>query len=95
MIVDITRQRMSIEESYYDAMRQMDAIVHEAEMNIVLEEYYFLQENGVVMEEDNRSVVQVVKDAIKKIAKTVVDFFYGICGIINIKLLIDTIADHD
>ena len=29
-------------------------------------------------EEDNRSVVQVVKDAIKKIAKTVVDFFYGI-----------------
>ena len=79
MIVDITRQRMSIEESYYDAMRQMDAIVHEAEMNIVLEEYYFLQENGVVMEEeDNRSVVQVVKDAIKKLAKTVVDFFYGI-----------------
>ena len=78
MVVDITRQRMSIEESYYDAMRQMDAIVHEAEMNIVLEEYYFLQENGVVMEEGNRSVVQVVKDAIKKIAKTVVDFFYGI-----------------
>lgn len=67
MVVDVT-PISNITESYYETIRQLDSIVHEAEMSIVISEFTYLQENGVLMEMDERlaKVVDRVKEAINK-----------------------------
>lgn len=74
MVVDVSTVTMSIGEAAIETMRKIDAIVYEAQMGIMMEEYTYLQENGVLMEaEDKISIVQRVKDAISKMVDTLLN----------------------
>lgn len=74
MIVDVSNVSMSIGEAAIETMRQIDSIVYEAQMAIVMEEYTYLQENGVLMEAEAKTgIVQRIKDAISKIVDTFMD----------------------
>lgn len=79
MIVDITRKEpMTIGEAAIDTMRSIDAIVYETKMGIMMEEYSYLAENGVVMEADapeKKSIIKRIREAIGKMAQAVHDFF--------------------
>ena len=79
MIVDITRKEpMTIGEAAIDTMRSIDAIVYETKMGIMMEEYSYLAENGVVMEADSpekKSIIKRIREAIGKMAQAVHDFF--------------------
>lgn len=74
MVVDVT-PISDITESYYESLRQLDSIVHEAEMSIVVTEFAYLQENSVLMEMDERLAVVVdkVKEAIAKMVDTIME----------------------
>lgn len=79
MVVDVSYNQMTIGEAAIDTMRQIDSIMYEAKMSITLEQYTYLQENGVVMESDSEgTMIQKVKEAINKMVHTVIDFFIGI-----------------
>ena len=74
MVVDVSAITMSIGEAAIETMRQIDAIVYEAQMGIMMEEYTYLQENGVLMEaEEKINIVQRVKDAISKMVDTLLN----------------------
>ena len=74
MVVDVSTVTMSIGEAAIETMRQIDAIVYEAQMGIMMEEYTYLQENGVLMEaEEKVGIVQRVKDAISKMVDTLLN----------------------
>lgn len=74
MVVDVSTVTMSIGEAAIETMRKIDAIVYEARMGIIMEEYTYLQENGALMEaEDKISIVQRVKDAISKMVDTLLN----------------------
>lgn len=79
MIVDITRKEpMTIGEAAIDTMRSIDDIVYETKMGIMMEEYSYLAENGVVMEADapeKKSIIKRIREAIGKMAQAVHDFF--------------------
>lgn len=74
MVVNVT-PIYDITESYYESLRQLDSIVHEAEMSIMVTEFAYLQENGVLMEMDERLAVVVdkVKEAIAKMVDTIME----------------------
>lgn len=74
MVVDVSTVTMSIGEAAIETMRQIDAIVYEAQIGIMMEEYTYLQENGVLMEaEEKVGIVQRVKDAISKMVDTLLN----------------------
>ena len=74
MVVDVSTVTMSIGEAAIETMRRIDAIVYEAQMGIMMEEYTYLQENGVLMEaEEKIGIVQRVKDAISKMVDTLLN----------------------
>lgn len=74
MVVDVSSVTMSIGEAAIETMRKIDAIVYEAQMGIMMEEYTYLQENGVLMEaEEKVGIVQRVKDAISKMVDTLLN----------------------
>ena len=74
MVIDVSAVTMSIGEAAIETMRQIDAIVYEAQMDIMMEEYTYLQENGVLMEaEEKVGIVQRVKDAISKMVDTLLN----------------------
>ena len=74
MVVDVSTVTMSSGEAAIETMRQIDAIVYEAQMGIMMEEYTYLQENGVLMEaEEKVGIVQRVKDAISKMVDTLLN----------------------
>lgn len=74
MVVDVSTVTMSIGEAAIETMRKIDAIVYEAQMGIMMEEYTYLQENGVSMEaEEKVGIVQRVKDAISKMVDTLLN----------------------
>ena len=74
MVVDVSTVTMSIGEAAIETMRQIDAIVYEAQMGIMMEEYTYLQENGVLMEaEEKVGIVQRVKDAISRMVDTLLN----------------------
>ena len=74
MVVDVSKVTMSIGEAAIETMRQIDAIVYEAQMDIMMEEYTYLQENGVLMEaEEKVGIVQRVKDAISRMVDTLLN----------------------
>lgn len=74
MVVDVSTVTMSIGEAAIETMRQIDAIVYEAQMGIMMEEYTYLQENGILMEaEEKVGIVQRVKDAISKMVDTIMN----------------------
>lgn len=79
MIVDVsTKSNMSIGEAAIDTMRNIDAIVYEAKMGIMMDKYYYLAENGCVMEADapeKKSIISRIREAIGKMAQAVHDFF--------------------
>lgn len=78
MVVDIRPFDVNITESYYDTLRQLDSIVHEADMSVVIEEFAYLQENGVLMEMDERIsvAVQRVKEAISRMVDAIMELLY-------------------
>ena len=52
MVVDVTYNTMAFQESVVDCIRRVDAIIHEAEMGLMIDKYLYLQENGVILEGD-------------------------------------------
>lgn len=87
MVVDVSVVTMSIGEAAIETMRQIDAIVYEAQMGIMIEEYTYLQENGVLMEaEEKVGIVQRVKDAISKMVDTLLNLLIAAKQNINKKV---------
>lgn len=52
MVVDVTYNTMTFQESVVDCIRRVDAIIHETEMGVMIDKYLYLQENGVILEGD-------------------------------------------
>ena len=81
MIVDVSYKNMSIEEMEFDAIRGLDTIVHEAEMDMVMDRYIALKEST----SGTDSKFFIVR-AVKKLFRSVVDFFRKIKNAISDKL---------
>lgn len=80
MVVDVSRNKMSIGEACIDTMRHIDAIVYEAQMDIMMAEYNYLAENGepLMLEdgsENKTGIIEKVRNAISAIMEAVRKFF--------------------
>lgn len=80
MVVDVSRNRMSVGEAYLDTMRSIDAIVYEAQMDIMVAEYNYLAENGqpLMLEdgsENTAGIFKKVQNAIMSLVETIRKFF--------------------
>lgn len=76
MIVDVTYNNMTFQESVVDCIRRVDAIIHEAEMGVMIDKYMYLQENGVVLEGDQAktSIRNRIRSMVDGVIRTLVNF---------------------
>ena len=80
MVVDVTYNTMTFQESVVDCIRRVDAIIHEAEMGVMIDKYMYLQENGVVLEGDQAktSIRNRIRSMINGAIRTLVNFIESV-----------------
>lgn len=80
MIVDVTYNNMTFQESVVDCIRRVDAIIHEAEMGVMIDEYLYLQENGVILEGDQAktSVLSRIRSMVDGVVRAFINFIESI-----------------
>ena len=76
MIVDVTYNNMTFQESVVDCIRRVDAIIHEAEMGVMIDKYLYLQENGVILEGDQAktSVLSRIRSMVDGVVRAFINF---------------------
>ena len=85
MIVDVTYNNMTFQESVVDCIRRVDAIIHEAEMGVMIDKYMYLQENGVVLEGDQAKTS--IRNRIRSMVDGVVRAFINFIGSVKKKII--------
>ena len=85
MIVDVTYNNMTFQESVVDCIRRVDAIIHEAEMGVMIDKYMYLQENGVVLEGDQAKTS--IRNRIRSMVDGVVRAFINFIESVKKKLI--------
>lgn len=78
MIVDVSKNKMSVGEACIDTIRQIDSIVYEAQMDIMVAEYNYLAETGeplMITDGSENSIFKRVRNAIVSIMNAVKKFF--------------------
>ena len=85
MIVDVTYNNMTFQESVVDCIRRVDAIIHEAEMGVMIDKYMYLQENGVVLEGDQAKTS--IRNRIRSMVYGVVRAFINFIESVKKKLI--------
>ena len=80
MIVDVTYNNMTFQESVVDCIRRVDAIIHEAEMGVMIDKYMYLQENGVVLEGDQAktSVLSRIRSMVDGVVRAFINFIESV-----------------
>ena len=80
MIVDVTYNNMAFQESVVDCIRRVDAIIHEAEMGVMIDKYMYLQENGVILEGDQAktSVLSRIRSMVDGVVRAFINFIESI-----------------
>lgn len=80
MIVDVTYNNMTFQESVVDCIRRVDAIIHEAEMGVMIDKYLYLQENGVILEGDQAktSVLSRIRSMVDGVVRAFINFIESI-----------------
>lgn len=80
MIVDVTYNNMTFQESVVDCIRRVDAIIHEAEMGVMIDKYMYLQENGVVLEGDQAktSVLSRIRSMVDGVVRAFISFIESV-----------------
>ena len=80
MIVDVTYNNMAFQESVVDCIRRVDAIIHEAEMGVMIDKYLYLQENGVILEGDQAktSVLSRIRSMVDGVVRAFINFIESI-----------------
>lgn len=80
MIVDVTYNNTTFQESVVDCIRRVDAIIHEAEMGVMIDKYMYLQENGVVLEGDQAktSIRNRIRSMVDGVIRTLVNFIESV-----------------
>lgn len=75
MVVDVTYNSMTFQESMVDCIRKVDTIIHEAEMGVMIDKYLYLQENGVILEGDQAktSIKNRVRSMVNSVVRTIVN----------------------
>lgn len=80
MVVDVSRNKMTVGEACIDAIRQIDSIVYQAQMDIMVAEYNYLAEAGEPLmltdgSEKKAGIFERVQKAIMSIVETIKKFF--------------------
>ena len=80
MIVDVTYNNMTFQESVVDCIRRVDAIIHEAEMGVMIDKYLYLQENGVILEGDQAktSVLSRIRSMVDGVVRAFINFIESV-----------------